>query len=101
MTTPDPLDDLLSEWQVSPTPPNSLNRDIWTRIALVEAEPTWWETLAALILRPRNLAFSSLAAFGLGIGFAFLREAPDSAMDPHTAYVQSISPFASQHLASH
>lgn len=101
MTTPDPLDDLLSEWQVSPTPPNSLNRDIWTRIALVEAEPSWWETLAALILRPRNLAFSSLAAFGLGIGFAFLREAPDSPMDPHTAYVQSISPFASQHLASH
>ena len=101
MTTPDPLDDLLSEWQVSPTPPNSLNRDIWARIALVGAGPSWGGTLRAPVLGPRNLAFSSLAAFGLGIGFAFLREAPDSAMDPHTAYVQSISPFASQHLASH
>lgn len=101
MTTPDPLDDLLSEWQARPVPPSSMNRDIWARIALVEAEPTWWESLAALILRPRNLAFSSLLAFGLGSGIGFLWEDPGSALDPHTAYVQSISPFASQHLASH
>lgn len=101
MTPPDPLDDLLSEWQVSPQPPTSLNRDIWARIALVEAEPSWWESLAAFILRPRTLAFSSLFAFGLGIGIGLLRDDPGSALDPHTAYVQSISPFASQHLATH
>ena len=101
MITPDPLDELLSEWQVSPVPPSSLNRDIWASIALVGSEPTWWETLAALIFKPRNLALSSFFAFALGMGIALLRETPAAEMDPHTAYVQSISPFASRHLASH
>jgi hypothetical protein len=99
MTTPDPLDELLSQWQVCARPPASLPRDVWARISAGEAELSWWEWLAPYILRPRSLATIGLAAILVGTVLALI-DASGPQMDPHTAYVQSISPFASLHLAS-
>ena len=100
MNTPDPLDELLSQWQVRAEPPASLPRDVWARISAGEAEPSWWEWMATYILRPRALAFTGLAAILAGAVLALL-DGSSPRLDPHTAYVQSISPFASLHLASH
>jgi len=100
MNTPDPLDELLSQWQVRVEPPASLPREVWARISAGEAEPSWWEELASYILRPRALAVTGLAAILVGTVLALL-DGRGPQMDPHTAYVQSISPFASLHLASH
>ncbi len=98
MNAPDPLDDLLSQWQVCAEPPASLPRDVWARISAGEAELSWWESLATLALRPRALAITGLAAILVGAALALI--GGDPSLDPHTAYVQSISPFASLHLAS-
>lgn len=100
MTSPDPLDDLLSEWRVEVEPPASLPREVWARIASDESEPSWWEKLASLLLQPRWLALTAVVAVSFGVLLA-LTAAPSPDMDPHTAYIESISPFASMHLAAH
>ena len=98
--TPDPLDDLLSEWQVSGEASPSFQREVWARIASAEAEPTWSELLVRFFLRPRGWAMASAAALLLGSGLAWFETRP-SRLNPHDAYVRSISPFASLHVAAH
>jgi hypothetical protein len=100
MNTPDPLNELLSEWHVTTEPASSLPREVWARIASDEAEPSWWEKLAALLLQPRWLALTAVVAVSFGVLLA-LAGARTPATDPHTAYIESISPFASMHLAAH
>lgn len=100
MNTPDPLDELLSEWRVTAEPVHSLPREVWARIASDEAEPSWWEKLASRILQPRWLALTAVVAVSFGVLLA-LAGARSPALDPHTAYIESISPFASMHLAAH
>ncbi len=97
---PDPLDRILSQWTVAGEPPGTLPHDVWVRISAGQGEPSWWETLAAAVLRPRAIGFTGLAAVAAGCVLALLRPA-EPPLDPHTAYVQSVSPFASVHLASH
>jgi hypothetical protein len=99
MNTPDPLDELLSQWQVRAEPPALLPRDVWARISADEAELSWWEVLASQILRPRALAITALVAILVGTVLALI-DGNGPQLDPHTAYVQSISPFASLHLAA-
>lgn len=99
-TDHDPLDSLLQEWQVRGEVSASSQREVWARIAAGEADPSWWEAFLLLMLRPRSLALTAAAAVALGIISALLElRAPE--VNPHDAYVQSISPFASIHLASH
>lgn len=96
----DPLDELLLEWRVRGEAPASQQREVWARIAAGEAEPGWWEAFLLLLLRPRCLALTAAAAVAVGVISALLDlRAPE--LSPHDAYVQSISPFASVHLASH
>ena len=59
MNTPDPLDELLSEWRVTAESESSLPREVWLRIAAEEVEPSWFEQLASMILQPRWLTRSS------------------------------------------
>lgn len=99
-TENDPLDSLLQEWQVRGESPASQQREVWARIAAGEADPSWWETFLMFLLRPRSLVLTAAAAVAVGIISALLElRAPE--LSPHDAYVQSISPFASVHLASH
>jgi hypothetical protein len=100
MNTPDPLDELLSEWRVTVEPAPSLPREVWARIASDEAEPSWWDKLASVLLQPRWLVVTSAVAVIFGVVLA-LTEAFTPTLDPHTAYIESISPFASMHLAAH
>jgi len=95
----DPLDDLLCEWQVASEPPPTLRRDVWARIAAGRAEPFWWETLAVVLLRPRIAALTGFTAICLGSSLAALSYHRTPTVDPHTAYVRSISPFSAAHMA--
>lgn len=94
------LNQLLSEWQVRGDAPASLQREVWASVAASAAEPAWWEALLLYLLRPKSLAVTAAAAIALGVGSALLELRPPQ-LSPHDAYVQSISPFASVHLASH
>lgn len=102
MKTPseDPLDELLSEWQVPAGTPASFQREVWARIAAAEADPGLWERVLTFLLRPRGWMATCTAAILLGAGVAWMETRP-RAISPHEAYVRSISPFASLHLASH
>lgn len=100
MNTPDdPLDALLAQWQVRNEAPPSFQREVWAKIAAHEAEPSWQERLCALLLRPSSWLTASVAAIAIGAGIAWFETLPLQ-VSPHDAYVQSISPFASLHLAS-
>ena len=80
--------------------PASLQREVWASVAAGAAEPSWWEALLLVLLRPKSLALTAAVAVALGVGAALLELRPPQ-LSPHDAYVQSISPFASVHLASH
>lgn len=101
MNTPDdPLDELLSQWQVHGDAPPSFQREVWARIATNEAEPFLWEKLSSFLLRPRGWLMAGAMAAVIGAGMAWIETQP-TRLSPHDAYVRSISPFASLHLASH
>ena len=100
MNTPDPLDELLSEWRVTVEPAASLPRVVWARIASEEVEPSLWDKLAFLLLQPRWLALTAVVAVSFGVVLA-LSGPRTTNLDPHTAYIESISPFASMHMAAH
>lgn len=96
----DPLDELLSQWQVRGEVPPAFQREVWTRIATGHAEPSWMEKLAAAMFRPRGWLIAATASILVGAGIAWMENRPLQ-LNPHDAYVRSISPFASLHLASH
>lgn len=101
MKTPDdPLDALLSQWQVQGEAPPSFQREVWSRIATGEAEAGLLERFFVYLLRPRGWLLASAAAVVVGGGIAWVETNPDR-LNPHDAYVRSISPFASLHVASH
>lgn len=94
------LDLLLSEWRVRGDVPASLQREVWASVAAGAADPGWWDSLLLALLRPRVLSLAAAAAVAVGVGWALL-EPPPPPLSPHDAYVQSVSPFASVHLAAH
>lgn len=101
MNTPDdPLDELLSQWQVHGEAPPSFQREVWARIATHEGDPTLWERFVDYLVRPRSWLVATSAAVIIGASIAWVETRP-SGLNPHDAYVRSISPFASLHLASH
>ncbi|MEN3939948.1 hypothetical protein WJU23_01540 [Prosthecobacter sp. SYSU 5D2] len=101
MNTPDdPLDELLSQWQVHGEAQPSFQRKVWARIAAGEADPGLWDRLAAFLIQPRGWMVAAAASVLIGASVAWMETRP-SGLNPHEAYVRSISPFASQHLASH
>jgi ABC-type nitrate/sulfonate/bicarbonate transport system permease component len=101
MKTPDdPLDALLSQWQVQGEASPSFQREVWNRIATGEADPSLLERFFINLLRPRGWLIASAAAVVVGASIAWMETTPDH-LNPHDAYVRSISPFASLHVASH
>lgn len=101
MNTPDdPLDELLSQWQVPGEAQPSFQRKVWARIAAGEAEPGLWDRVTAFLIQPRGWLVAATASVIVGAGVAWMETQP-CRLNPHEAYVRSISPFASQHLASH
>ncbi len=101
MNTPDdPLDELLSQWQVHGEAPSSFQREVWARIATNEGEPTTWEKLTSFLVQPRGWLIATAASILIGATVAWVETRPPR-LNPHEAYVRSISPFASLHLASH
>ncbi len=99
-TDDDPLDALLGSWQVHGEVPAGFQREVWTRISAGEADLAWWERLSMSLLRPFNLGCAAAAAVAVGALLAVVETLP-ATQSPHDAYVQSVSPFASVHLASH
>jgi hypothetical protein len=101
MKTPDdPLDELLSQWQVPREGLPSFQREVWARIAVRETDPGVWERLADFLTQPRGWMVATAASVLIGASLAWVETRP-SQLNPHEAYVRSISPFASLHLASH
>jgi hypothetical protein len=96
----EPLDELLASWRVRGEAPAGFQREVWNRISAGEADPAWWERLSAVLLRPFALGCAAAAAVATGALVAVVETLPSS-QSPHDAYVQSVSPFASVHLASH
>ncbi len=96
----DQLDVLLASWQVEGEVPVRFQREVWNRISSRDGALAWWEELSIRFLKPWNLGFAALAAVIIGSLWAVVQTQP-SAQTPHDAYVQSVSPFVSVHLASH
>lgn len=96
----DPLGSLLASWEVPGEAPAGFQREVWNRISAGEADLAWWERASLLLLRPLSLSCAAAAAVAVGALVAVVETLPPS-QTPHDAYVQSVSPFASVHLASH
>ncbi|MFO1439574.1 MAG: hypothetical protein U1F81_14735 [Verrucomicrobiaceae bacterium] len=95
---PDPLDDLLAQWQVSQAEaPPDFRREVWRRISATAPEPGWIEKLAWWLLRPKREAFIVAAAIVLAVVWG-LTHPPEPEFTPHDAYVMSVSPFDPHHL---
>lgn len=92
MDTDDPLDQLLSEWQVRAEVPPEFRREVWQTISCKGAEPTWIDRVSWWLLQPRQKIVALAAAVAVGVGLDYLLPGPD-AIAPHDAYVMSISPF--------
>lgn len=95
----DPLDELLSQWRLPDVPAPAFQREVWLRIAANEPGPDLVEKFFGFLFRPRGWAMAGALAVVLGAGAAWLETRP-SGLSPHDAYVRSISPFASLHLAA-
>ncbi|WP_395715752.1 hypothetical protein [Prosthecobacter sp.] len=98
MTTddPDPLDDLLSQWQVQVETPPDFRREVWRKVAAETREPSWIERVAWWLLRPKREALILAAVIILAIAWGLTH--PPEEISPHDAYVMSISPFDPNHL---
>lgn len=95
---PDPLDDLLAEWQPRVGTPPDFRREVWRRISVEISSQGWAERLAAWLLRPKREAVVFAAAVTLAVVWGITH--PTEPLDPHDAYVMSISPFDLDHLRS-
>jgi hypothetical protein len=92
------LDELLGQWQVRRQAPEGFRRGVWARIEQDRQPRRGWERCASFLLRPPVFAAVSAVAVATGGVVAWLRE-EGRQISPHDAYVQSVSPFASVHLA--
>jgi hypothetical protein len=97
---PDPLNDLLAQWQLAVEPPPDFRREVWRRIAAESREPGWVERFAWWLLRPQREAVI-LAIVVAGAVAWGLSHPPSAEFSPHDAYVMSISPFDPSHLGGH
>lgn len=95
----DDLDNLLRSAGEEMPLPGSFNRKVWLRIESDALEkPTlsaWLERHLSLLTKPYPATAAVLATVMLGLGLG-ARTAPQG-QDLKTAYVESISPFATDH----
>ena len=99
MKTDDPLDELLSQWQVLAEPAASFRRDVWQRIETGgAAEPGFWESLAAIFMKPTVLSASFAVALVFGGLISWSTAQSSNRMNPRDSYLRSIDPFDSAHL---
>ena len=97
---PDPLDDLLAQWQAPQAEmPPDFRREVWRRISANAPEPGWIEKLAWWLLRPKREFLIVAAAVVLAVLWG-LTHPPEPKFTPHDAYVMSVSPFDPRHLES-
>lgn len=103
MKTNDPLDDLLLEWRVQATPPASLRREVWGKIAAgSQSQGSLLERFFAVFFKPAVLAGAFAMALSLGAFTSWnsIREAQANS-HPREQYLRSIDPFdTAHHLAS-
>ena len=93
----DPLDRLLQEWTVQSEPPPSFRREVWQRIASDGGKSSWAERLAWWLLRPKREAFVLALVVTAAVIWG-LTHPEGQSINPHDAYVMSISPFDPHHL---
>lgn len=99
MKTDDPLNELLSQWQVRAEPAASFRRNVWQRIeADGAAEPGFWESLAVVFMKPAVLSASFAVALTFGGLISWSTAQSSHRMNPRESYVRSIDPFDSTHL---
>jgi hypothetical protein len=91
------LDELLAQWQVRRHTPPGFQQQVRHRLQSLSNRSPWLEHLFILLRPP---VFASVAALAIvsGCVMAWWQE-PDGGISAHDAYVQSVSPFASVHLA--
>ena len=93
---PDPLDDLLAQWQVQAETPPDFRREVWRRIASETRDPGWVERFAWWLLRPKREV--GILAIAIAMAVVWGLTHPPEELNPHDAYVMSISPFDPNHL---
>lgn len=92
----DPLDDLLAQWQPQIIPPPGFQRELWRRIAAETPQAPWIERFAWWLLRPKQTIAVITASVAVAVVWGLTH--PPEPLNPHDAYVMSISPFDSNHL---
>lgn len=96
MTTPDPLDDLLSTWQVEARTTADFQRQVWHRIAADQEALPWPTRLLSWWFQPRRLLLSAVAAIAFGGLLGFI-EAGVHQTEARAAYFSAIDPLDSKH----
>lgn len=94
---PDLLDDLLAEWQPQVETPPDFRREVWRRIAAETINPGLIERFSWWLLQPKREIVVMTAAVFLAVVWGITH--PPQALNPHDAYLTSISPFDSNHLS--
>lgn len=92
----DPLDALLSSWQVAPETPADFQRQVWHRIAADQEALPWTSRVLAWWMQPRRLALSAAAALALG-SLLGLMDAHSHQKQAREAYFTAINPLDSHH----
>jgi hypothetical protein len=92
---PDPLDDLLAQWQVQAEAPPDFRREVWRRIAS-ETRARLGRALCMVAAAPeaRGRHPRHRRRHGGRLGLTH----PPEELNPHDAYVMSVSPFDPNHL---
>ncbi len=96
MKNHEPLDDLLTAWQVEARPPADFQRQVWHRIAADQEALPWSTRLFSWWLQPRRLLLSAAAAITLG-GLLGVVEARIHNSNARGEYFSAINPLDSQH----
>jgi len=92
----DPLDALLSSWEVEAEAPPDFQRHVWHRIATDQEALPWTSRLLAWWMMPRRLALSAVAALTLGCVLG-LMDAHSHQKQAREAYFTAINPLDSHH----
>ena len=97
------LDKLLHEWTAPAVPEDTFRREVWQRIASLDATPPFWARWLDVLLRPRMAAAGIAVALAAGVAagsahtLVKLRYSNDAA-DATAEYFRSINPFDAAHL---
>lgn len=90
------LHELLTSWQEQAETPPDFRREVWRRIAAEAHDPGWVERLAWWLLRPKREGVVLALVIVLAVVWGITH--PPEEINPHDAYVMSISPFDPSHL---